>query len=109
MSFDDEFEDDFDYEESGFDDEPQDINGHEESEEYFDPLDITDPKSAYFFLSDDTQDELKGADKRKMKCNSCGHKYIGELYDFCPECFSPNTEESIDYMEDEENDNDYED
>lgn len=90
MSIDDDFEG------SGFDaEEPKDINGQGESKGDFDPLDITDPKSAYFILSDDVQDELKGTDKRKMKCFSCGHKFIGEIYDSCPECFSANTEELI--------------
>jgi len=92
--FDDEFGDDFDYEGSGFDaEDPKDINGEDNSKGDFDPLDITDPKSAYFILSDDVQDELKGTDKKMMKCNSCGHKFIGEIYDGCPECFSSNTEE----------------
>ena len=57
--FDDEFEDDFDSEESGFDDvESQNTDELEETEGFFDPLDITDPKNAYLFLSDDAQEEI---------------------------------------------------
>ena len=29
-----------------------------------DPLDITNPASAYLFLSDDAQDEISGSDKK---------------------------------------------
>jgi rubrerythrin len=42
---------------------------------------------------DDAQDEISDTDKTKMRCLACGHKFIGEIYDDCPECFSPNTEE----------------
>jgi rubrerythrin len=42
---------------------------------------------------DDAQDEISDTDKTKMRCLTCGHKFIGEIYDDCPECFSPNTEE----------------
>jgi hypothetical protein len=58
-----------------------------------DPMDITDPASAYFFLSDDAQNEITGSDKKKMKCLSCGHTFVGEMYDRCPECFSSDTEQ----------------
>lgn len=100
MNIDDDFDDD--YEGSGFDaEEPKDINGQGESKGYFDLLDITDPKSSYFFLSDDVQDELQGTDKKMMKCHSCGHKFIGEIYDGCPECYGANTEELIAGIDDE--------
>ncbi len=66
----------------------------------FDPLDIANPVSAYFFLRDDVLDEITGNNKKKMKCHSCGHRFTGEIYDRCPECFSSDTEELID-----ENDN----
>ena len=33
-----------------------------------DPLDIANPESAYFFLSDDAQDEISGEKKGNMKC-----------------------------------------
>lgn len=58
-----------------------------------DPMDITEPASAYFLLSDDAQDEISGGDRKKMKCLSCGYMFMGEIYDSCPECFSPDTEE----------------
>jgi len=61
-----------------------------------DPMDIGNPVSAYFFLSDDAQDEIAGEKKKNMKCGSCGHTFIGETYDSCPECFSPDTEEIAD-------------
>ena len=100
--FDDEYNEDFDHEGSNFDaSETRDIPGEGNSKGDFDPFDITDPRSAYFFLSDDVQDELSGTDKRKMKCNSCGHKFIGEIYDGCPECYSANTEELITGIDDE--------
>ena len=58
-----------------------------------DPMDISDPASAYFLLSDDAQDEITGSDKRRMKCLDCGHSFVGEIYDRCPECFSSDTEQ----------------
>ena len=84
--FDDEYDEDINHDTAG-DDQP---GG-------FDPLDINDPKSAYFSLSDDVQDELQGTDKKKMKCHSCGHRFVGEIYDGCPECYSANTEELIEF------------
>jgi len=62
----------------------------------FDPTDIADPASAYFFLSNDAQDEITGSDKKRMKCLDCGHTFIGEIYDRCPECMSMDTEKMID-------------
>jgi len=61
-----------------------------------DPMDIANPVSAYFFLSDDAQDEISRTDRKKMKCRSCGHRFMGENNNSCPECFSPDTEEVID-------------
>jgi len=58
--------------------------------------DIANPVSAYFFLSDDAQDEISGGKKKNMKCGSCGHRYAGEFYDICPECFSSDTKEVAD-------------
>ncbi len=70
------------------------------SEGALDPMDFANPVSAYFFLSDDAQDEVCESDKKSMKCISCGHRFLGEFYDSRPECFSSNTKEVID-----ENDN----
>jgi len=56
-----------------------------------DPMDIRDPASAYFLLSDDAQDEITGTDKNKMKCRACGHRFTGEIYDRCPKCDSLDT------------------
>jgi len=61
----------------------------------FDPTDIDNPVSAYFFLSDDAQDEISGVKKKMMKCQSCGHRFAGESYDSCPECYSANTDEVV--------------
>jgi len=58
--------------------------------------DIANPVSAYFFLSDDAQDEITGGKKKNMKCQLCGHRFAGESYESCPECFSSDTEEVID-------------
>jgi len=35
------------------------------SEGGFDPMDIDNPVNAYFFLSDDAQDEINGSDKKR--------------------------------------------
>jgi len=58
-------------------------------------MDITGPTSVYLYLSDDAQDDIIRTDKMKMKCLSCGYRFMGEMYDGCPECFSPDTEELI--------------
>ena len=89
--FDDEYDDAMAYDDSDF---THKIEGDERSSRV-DPLDITDPKSAYFFLSDDAQEEIEATGKRRMRCVSCGHKFLGEICDRCPECFSPNIEEII--------------
>ena len=57
--------------------------------------DIANPVSAYFFLSDDVQDEITGEKKKNMKCGSCGHKFTGESYESCPQCYSVNTDEVV--------------
>jgi len=61
-----------------------------------DPTDISDLASVYLLLSDDAQDEISGAGKKKMKCRSCGHRFMGEIYDRCPECFSSDIDEGAD-------------
>ena len=92
--FDEEYNDSLEDEVSDYDfSESHEILKEKDSERDFDPLDITNPVSAYFFLSDDVQDELQATGKQMMKCLSCGRKFRGEIYDSCPECFSPNTEE----------------
>jgi len=67
----------------------------EGSERGLDPLDIDDPTSAYLFLSDDAQDEITGTGKKKMKCLSCGYRFMGEIYDRCPKCESLDNEEVL--------------
>ena len=89
-----DWDDDFD---NGYDDIGNSSQQHGIIEEKranggFDPMDVADPINAYFFLSDDAQDEIVGKDKKKMKCQSCGHRFNGEIYESCPKCFSPDTE-----------------
>ena len=67
-----------------------------------DPMDILNPASAYFLLSDDAQDEISGSDKKRMKCRSCGHRFTGEIYDRCPKCDSLDTEEVLSFIDDED-------
>jgi hypothetical protein len=100
MDWDDEFD-------NGYDGISHDSNGDSSiMDEGFgrglDPMDITNPVSAYLFLSDDAQDEITGGGKTRMKCLSCEHIFIGEIYERFPECFSPDTEEVTD-----ENDSGY--
>jgi hypothetical protein len=70
------------------------------SEGRLDPMDVTDPSSAYFLLSDDAQDEIAGTDKKKMKCRACGYQFTGEIYDRCPKCDSLDTEEVLSFIDD---------
>ena len=67
-----------------------------------DPTDIANPVSAYFFLSDDAQDEISGEKRKNMKCRSCGHRFAGESYDSCPKCYSVNTEKVVAGVDGEE-------
>jgi len=107
MDFDGEYDEEFDDPSEDLDSE---LKSHENKDpdaddianNSSDPLNISDPKSAYFLLSDDAQDEINGEDKSRMKCLSCGHKFIGEIYDDCPECYSTDTEELISRTTDDE-------
>jgi hypothetical protein len=100
MDWDDEYNEEYDdamaYDDVGYASH-RDRSMPEESgsEGGLDPMDIKDPASAYFFLSDDAQDKISGKDKKKMKCLSCGHRFTGEIYESCPECHSVNTEEAV--------------
>ena len=58
-----------------------------------DPLDFSNPDSAYELLSEDAPDDIEGAGGRKMKCMVCGHVFMGEPYDDCPECLRPEIRE----------------
>ncbi len=44
----------------------------------------------------DAQDEIGGGKRKNMKCRSCGHRFAGEFYESCPECYSVNTEGTAD-------------
>ena len=63
--------------------------------------DIANPVSAYFFLSDDAQDEITGTNKKRIKCLSCGHRFMGDIYDRCPKCDSLDTEEVLSFIDDD--------
>jgi len=63
-------------------------------------MNIANPVSAYFFLSHDAQDEICGEKRENRKCLSAGHRFIGEICDRCPECFSFDIEEVTDEKED---------
>jgi len=63
-------------------------------------MDISDPASAYFLVSDDAQDEISGTGKKRVKCLAYGHRFLGEFYDRCPKCDSLNTEEILSFIED---------
>jgi len=94
MDWDDEY-DNMDYSSHGKESIPD-----KSTEGGIDPMDIANPVSAYFFLSDDAQDEITGEKKKKMKCGSCGHRFAGESYESCPKCFSPDTEKAADEKND---------
>ncbi len=100
MDWDDEF--DNGYDEIGNSSQQHGIIQDQETNSGLDPVNITNPSSAYFFLSDDAQDEISGKDKKKMKCQSCGHWFKSEIYDSCPKCDSVFTEEIFSFIEDEE-------
>ena len=57
-------------------------------EKNLDPLNFRKPISAYFFLSDDAQDELGNSQKRKLKCLLCGHEFLGRKANHCPICYA---------------------
>ena len=54
----------------------------------FDPMNLDDPESAYFFLSDDAQDEIQNPQKQKLRCLLCGHEFLGQKSNHCPVCYS---------------------
>ncbi len=91
MDWDDEFDDGYD--EIGNSSQRHGIIQDQETNSGLDPVNITNPSSAYFFLSDDAQDEISGGKGKNMKCRSCGYRFTGEFYESCPECYSVNTEE----------------
>ena len=100
MDWDDEFDDGYD--EIGNSSERGGLTDNQGSNGSFSPFDIRNPASAYFFLSDDVQDEISGNNKKKMKCQSCGHRFEGDIYDSCPKCESAFTEEVLLFMVDED-------
>ncbi len=86
-----DFDDDDIYEASGEDERTFAAN-EKDHLETIDPLDVSDPSSAYLFLSDDVQDKLAGkGNRRKMKCLNCGTTFKGDILDVCPKCSTSNT------------------
>jgi len=100
MDWDDEFDSGYD----AFDNssEKHGLTDEQGADADFNPLDITNPASAYLFLSDDAQDEISGKENKKMKCQSCNHRFKGEIYDSCPKCNSVLTEEVLSFTDNEE-------
>jgi hypothetical protein len=94
MGFDDDFFNDYDSDtvgsSSGF--LSNDQGG---VENILDPFNLHNPVNAYLFLSDDAQDELGNTNMRKMKCPSCGHKFLGQKSDYCPICYGAEFREII--------------
>lgn len=88
MDFDDDFDNDYGSDPVGSGSGFNLSNEQGGVETNLDPLNFRDPVNAYFFLSDDVQDELGNPQKRKMKCLSCGHEFFGQIADYCPECYS---------------------
>ncbi len=82
IAFNDEFDDDYGgapaYEDtySGYD-RDESVVDRNDSKNGFDPVDIAANPISYFFLSDDAQDEINGSGQKKMKCNSCGYRFMG--------------------------------
>lgn len=103
MDLDDSYDEEWD-DASGYGDRDYDSPaGADASKDGFDPMDITNPVSSYLFLSDDAQDEIEGAGRKRMKCTSCGYRFKAETFDPCPKCGSYLTEERFLINEDEEN------
>ena len=94
MDYDDEFDDQYD-DSSYYSAKSENISKEGGLKRAFDPLDITVPRSEFFFLSDDVQDDLDERDKPLMRCLSCGQRFKGVIYDSCPKCFCVNTEEIV--------------
>ena len=64
-------------------------------EKNIDPLNWRDPVNSYLFLSDDVQDEIQNPQKRKLKCQLCGHEFLGQKTDHCPICYATGVSEII--------------
>ncbi len=90
------------YEEMGHSGHSSGAMPNEASLDGLDPMDISDPASAYFLLSDDAQDEIAGTGKKRMKCRPCGHRFTGEIYNTCPKCDSLDSEEVLSFIDDQD-------
>ena len=95
MDYEDDFFDQFDSDPVGSSSDYDLFNDQGGVEKGLDPLNFRDPMNAYFFLSDDVQDEIGRSQKRKMKCLSCGHEFFGQIGDYCPRCYGTQLSEII--------------
>lgn len=93
--FDDDFEECYGYDGSSSGSSPDyDLsNDQGDVEKGLDPMNLRDPVNAYFFLSDDVQDELGNPQNRKLKCLLCGHEFQGRKTDHCPICYGTRVRE----------------
>ena len=94
MGYDEEYDDEYD-DVSYYSTKSENIAHQGGLKRDLDPVGITAPRSSFFFLSDDVQDDLDGREKPLMRCLSCGQRFKGVIYDGCPKCFSVNTEEIV--------------
>jgi rubrerythrin len=59
---------------------------HAATENHLDPFNFRDPVS-YLFLNDAVQEEIQNPLNRKLKCELCGHEFVGRKTDLCPKCY----------------------
>ena len=62
-------------------------NDHGGTEKNLDPLNVRDSVNAYFFLSDDVQDEIQNPQNQKLKYLLCKHEFLGQTGNSCPICY----------------------
>ena len=87
MDYDDDFSNGYGSDPLGSSSDYNLSNDQSGAEKNIDPLNIRDPESAYFFLSDDAQDEIQNPQNRKLRCLLCGHEFLGRKTDQCPICY----------------------
>jgi len=85
MDYDDDFDNQFDSDSVRSSPDYDLSNDQGGSETNLDPLNFRNPMNAYFILSDDAQDKLGSPQKRKLKCLLCGHEFLGQIGNYCPE------------------------
>ena len=93
MDYDDDFNNEYDSDPGRSSPDYDLSNDQGGVERNIDPLNFRNPVNAYFFLSDDVQDELGSSQKRNLKCLLCGHEFLGRIGDYCPECYATRVSE----------------